>query len=115
MICFGHNYDLKLKFEAWLMMAHLTASVRVDLGFEIECLLKCFFLTLFSKIYCLTKEDVPGACKVSIKKMAFFVSFTPVYLNMTSHVSKMAAKLTSSYISRCFHKCTCHLVRAHQN
>ena len=38
----------------------INCSVKIDLGFEIEFLLKCSFQTMFSKIYCLTKVDVLG-------------------------------------------------------
>ena len=38
----------------------LTASVKTDLELEIQFLLKCSFLTVFSKIYCPTNVDVLG-------------------------------------------------------
>ena len=40
--------------------------VKIDLGFEIQFLLKCPFLTVFSKIYRLTKVDVLGTWDIYI-------------------------------------------------
>ena len=82
--------------------------MKIDLGLEIQSLLKRPFLTLLSKIYRLTKVDVLGTCKVSI----FFVCFMAGYLKVTPYIPKMAAKLTSSYLSNNFHELACHLVAA---
>ena len=46
--------------------AQLTASVKIYLGFKIHFLLKCPFLTVFGKIYSLTKVDVLGTWEVTI-------------------------------------------------
>ena len=46
--------------------AQLTAAVKIDLGLEIQSLPKCPFLTVFSKIYCPTKNNVPGNWEISI-------------------------------------------------
>ena len=44
----------------------LIASVKIDLGFEIQFLLNCMFLTVFSKIYRPTNEDVLDTWEVGI-------------------------------------------------
>ena len=62
----------------------ITASVKIDLVFEIQFLLKCPFLTVFSKIYRPTKVDVLGLWEVSIlfrNSWRFFFCLTGVPLS----------------------------------
>ena len=46
--------------------AQITASVKIYLGLEIQFMLKCLFLTVFSKVKHPTKVDVLGIWEVSI-------------------------------------------------
>ena len=68
------------------LLCPITASVTVDLVFEIPFLLKFLFLTVFSKIYCPTKEDVLGTWEVIIlfiNSWRFFGCFIPGYPKVT--------------------------------
>ena len=94
------------------LFSQLTASVKIDLGLEIQFLLKCLFLTVFSKIYRPTKVDVLGTWEIGILLRNLWCLFLLGYPKVTPYVPKMAAKLTSSYISSNFHKLACHLVAA---
>ena len=96
----------------------LTAAVNLNLGLKIQSLPKCPFLTVFSKTYRPTKVDVLGPWEAGIlfrNLWRFFFCFIPGYPKLTPYVPRMASKLTSSYLSRCFYKCTCHLAAASQS
>ena len=63
-----------------LTQAQLSAAAKVQLGLEIQSLLNCPFLTLFSKIYRPTKVDVLGTWEVGIcfkNAWPFFFCFVP--------------------------------------
>ena len=93
----------------------LIASVKIDLGFEVQFLLNCSFLTVFSKTYRPTKEDVLGTWEVGIlvrNLWRLFFCFTLGYPYVTPYVPKMSSRWTSSYISTNFPELACHLVAA---
>ena len=74
--------------------------MKIDLGLEIQFLLKCPFLTtVVSKIDRQTKVDVIGTWEVSIlfyNSWRFF--FIPGYPKVTPYVPKMAAKFSFLFL-----------------
>ena len=70
----------------------LTAAVKIYLELEIQSLPKCPLLTVFGKMYCLTKVNVLGNWEVSIlfkNVWLFFFCFVRGYPKLTSYVPKM--------------------------
>ena len=78
----------------------INCFVKIYFGLEIQFLLKCLFLTVFSKIYRPTKVDMLGAWEVSISLRNSWRFFIPGYPKVTHYVLKMAAKLTSLVLIR---------------
>ena len=106
-VCFVHSQSLNnAPCKQKTYFSQLNAAVEIDLGLESHPLPKWPFLTVFSQIYRPTKIYMLGTCG------AFCCCFIPDNPWVTPYVAKMASKLTSSYLSRCLHKLTCHLAAA---